>query len=146
MAWLITSRCRSRRGPEASRSHTPPPKSAPAKSTYALRESASIPARTSASVNSGTADTLGGVHPAPFGGTGAPDDLPIEEPDHDGAEEAVEQREAQEGHDETGHRRHRVGGAQGAVHDPGLASHLGHRPACLDGQKAERRPERHRAE
>src|SRR6266508_2039597 len=117
MAWLISSRCRSRRGPEASRSHTPPPKSAPARSTYALRESASSPARISARVNSGTADTLGGVHPAPFAGTGAPDDLAIEEPDHYGAQEAVEQGEAQEGHDEPGHRRHRVGRAQGAVHD-----------------------------
>src|SRR5437016_1457326 len=108
MAWLITSRCRSRRGPEASRSHTPPPKSAPASSTYALSESASSPAATSGSPTSATTDRLGCIYPAPFGRAGTPDDLTIEQPDHDDAEEAVEQREAQEGHDETGHRRHRV--------------------------------------
>ena len=33
IAWAMTSRCRPRRGPRASRSHTPPPKSAPPSST-----------------------------------------------------------------------------------------------------------------
>src|SRR3954452_8939905 len=110
MAWAITSRCRFLRGPDASRSQTPPPKSAPANNTYALSDSASTAARTSARSNSGTSDR-GDIHPAPFTGLGAADDLPVEQPCDNNAQKTVEQGEEQEGDDQARHRGHRVCGA-----------------------------------
>ena len=44
-----------------------------------------------------------------------------------------------EGDDQAGHRRHRVGGAHHAVDDPRLAPDLGHDPAGLDRDEAQRR-------
>src|SRR3954471_16772761 len=138
MAWAITSRCRFRRGPDASRSQTPPPKSAPANNTYALSDSASTAARTSARFNSGTSDT-GDIHPAPFTGFGAADDLPVQQPGDNYSEEAVQQGEEQEGNDQSWHRGHRVCGAQHSLDDPGLPANLSDRPSGLDGEKAHRR-------
>src|SRR6266545_2170214 len=129
MAWLITSRWRSRRGPVASRSHTPPPKSAPPNSTYALSETAISPARISGSVMSeGTAQPHRHVHAAPLGVARAPDDLTVEQPGHDRAKEAVERGEAEERHDQARHRGHRVGRPEHAVDDPGLPPDLRHGP------------------
>src|SRR5580765_624651 len=147
MAWLITSRWRSRRGPVASRSHTPPPKSAPPNSTYALRETAISPARITGSVMSdGTAHPSRRVHAAPFGGPRASDDLAVEQPGHHRAEEAVERGEAEERYDEARHRCHRVGRPEHAVDDPGLPPDLRHRPPRLDGDEPHRRREREGAE
>src|SRR3569832_2146402 len=50
IACAMRSRCCCRRGPDASRSHTPPPKSAPPNSTYAFSATTMIQAATSASV------------------------------------------------------------------------------------------------
>src|SRR6476620_11860475 len=135
MAWAITSRCRFRRGPDASRSQTPPPKSAPANNTYALSESASTAARTSARSRSGTSDR-GEIHPAPFAGLGAADDLSVEQPGDNDAEKTVEQGEEQEGDDQARHRGDRVRGAEHALDDPGLPANLSDRPPGLDGEKA----------
>src|SRR5690349_4277205 len=50
IAFATSSCCRFRRGPDASRSHTPPPKSAPPNSTYAFNATTMTQAATSASV------------------------------------------------------------------------------------------------
>src|SRR6185436_9412967 len=110
MACAMTSRCRFRRGPDASRSQTPPPKSAPANKTYALSDSASVAARTSGRFRSGTSHR-GDIHPTPFTGLGAADDLPVKQPGNNHAEKTVEQGEEQEGNDQARHGGHRVCGA-----------------------------------
>src|SRR3954463_4076194 len=91
IAWAITSRWRLRLGPDASRSHTPPPKSAPANRTYAFSDSASSAARISGRPTSGTADPRRPVAPPPVGRAGTPDDLAVEQPDNDDSEKAIEQ-------------------------------------------------------
>src|SRR5437879_8154043 len=127
--------CSRARGPRASRSHTPPPKSAPASNTYALSDTTTIPASRSASVISRfplPASRLAhGPHEPPdtLRHVRAAHDLTVQQPRHDRAEKAVEQREHDERHDEPRHRRHRVPGAHHAVNHPGLAPELGRHPS-----------------
>src|SRR6266853_6735249 len=114
-AWAMTSRWRARRGPVASRSHTPPPKSAPPNSMYPLSASPRHAATISARLSSGTGHPRRRVSPGPFDGLGAADDLTVQQPHHDDAQEAVEQAEEQERHHQARHRGHRVGGPEHAM-------------------------------
>src|SRR3954470_11938908 len=97
-AWEMTSRWRLRRGPDASRSHTPPPKSAPPNRMYPLSDRARHPATISARPSSTTGHPPRRVEPGPFDGLGTANDLAIKEPHHDDAEEAIEQGKEQERH------------------------------------------------
>src|SRR6476661_764728 len=126
MACAMRSRCCCRRGPEASRSHTPPPKSAPANSTYAFSATTMIQAATSGSVRlirQGSSRRCAG-------------DLLTQEVDDDRSQEQVQEREYQKRHHEPGHRGDGVGGSKHAIDDPGLSSYFRYRPAGLDGEKA----------
>src|SRR5215213_5812917 len=128
----MTSRCRRRRGPEASRSHTPPPKSAPPNRTYAFSENPRTAARTSESRTSTTGHLRWRVDPRPLCRLGATDDLAVEQPCYDDTKEAVEKCKDQEWHQEPRHRCHRVGCSKEAIDDPWLPSHFGHCPSGLD--------------
>src|SRR5215208_3916166 len=146
IAWAMTSRCRLRRGPEASMSQTPPPKSAPPKSTYALSDSARMAASASASWSSDTAHDGRCVNPGPVAGLGTAKDLAIEEPSHNHSQKAVQQREQQKRHHQAGHWSNRVGGAKHALDYPGLPSYFGDRPARFDGNESHGRCHSDRAE
>src|SRR5215211_752894 len=122
-AWAMTSRWRRRRGPKASRSHTPPPKSAPPNRTYALSESASIAARMSESCTSGTSHLPRGIDASPFCRLGASDNLAVQQPRYDHAKEAIEKREEDERDDEPRDRRNRVSCSKHSIDDPRLASY-----------------------
>src|SRR4051794_32782238 len=95
MASEISDRCSFRRGPLASRSHTPPPKSAPPKRTYAVSETRIAPASTAAStfgvVASGMRFPFGQPHAAPIRNRRALQDLAPHQPDHADREQDVEQ-------------------------------------------------------
>src|SRR4051795_12605626 len=86
MACAMRSRCCCRRGPEASRSHTPPPKSAPPNSTYVFNATTMIQAATSARVRLI-------VRPS---SRRCADDLLTQQVHDNHAEEPVQQREDQE--------------------------------------------------
>src|SRR5437867_8490467 len=170
------SRWRSPRGPSARRSHTPPPKSAPPRTAYALSATKMTPATRSARVTehptawyvvSGSqvcapADRLATdatthhsprslrstglpprhVKPPPFRHHRTADEVSVQEPDDDHAQEAVEQGEGDKRHDQPRHRGDGVTGLQDSVDHPWLPAELGHHPARLDGHEAQRGGER----
>ena len=72
--------------------------------------------------------------------------MPVQEPHHDHAQEAVEQREREEGHDQAWHRRDGVRGLEHAVDHPGLPAQLRHHPARLDREEPHRCGEGDRAQ
>src|SRR5204863_7600707 len=69
------------------------------------------------------------VKPPPLRNRGTADDVPVQEPGDDHAQEAVKQREGHERDDQPGHGGHRVAGFQNAVDHPRLPAQLGHHPA-----------------
>src|ERR671911_2066061 len=93
---------------------------------------ARMAASTSGRPTSGTAHDGGRIHPGPLAGLGTPNNLSVEEPGYDHAEEAVQQGEEQERNHQTRHRRYRVSGAKHALDNPGLTPNLRDCPSGLD--------------
>src|SRR6266436_7391435 len=137
----MTVRWAARRGPEARRSQTPPPKSAPAKAhSRSARPGSARPARRGGrrEPSSGYPGSDTDRHGRLSGG-GAPEDLLVEEPGGDDAEEAIQQGEGDEGDDQPRHGRHRLSRPEHALDDPRLSAHLRHNPPGLDTDETHRR-------
>src|SRR6188474_1121191 len=77
----------------------------------------------------------GGIPASPFGRLRTADDLAVEEPSDDHAQETVEGGEDEERYDQPGHRCYRLSCSHDAVNDPGLSSNLSNKPPRLDGKK-----------
>src|SRR5678816_1003272 len=135
MACATRSRCCCRRGPDASRSHTPPPKSAPPNSTYAFSATMTIQAATSARVR----------FIVRWSPRRRADELLTQQVHDDRSQQHVQEREDQKRHHEPRHRRDGVGRSQHAVDHPWLSADFGHRPAGLDREKTHRCHQRERA-
>src|SRR2546425_5111887 len=95
MACAMASRCARLRGPVAKRSHTPPPKSAPARSAYAITaKSARAAARTSRGMRG-------------LGGRGRARGEPAKRGDEDDGEEEGNETEGEERGRDVARRGHR---------------------------------------
>src|ERR1700716_2054683 len=124
IASATATRCSLARGPLAKRSQTPPPKSAPASTAYAVRASQRMPAMSSALLI-GTA--AGGA------GSSAQHE---QEPRGRDRQRRVDDDEDRERQAERGRGGRSLGRAHDAVHDPWLATELGHEPASFHGGHA----------
>src|SRR3989475_11291086 len=82
------------------------------------------------------------VEPPPLRDVGTTEDLPVQQPAHDHAEEAVQQREREKRDNKTRHRRHRVPRLHHSVNHQRLPPQLGNHPGSIDSDESHRCRER----
>src|SRR5882724_6546445 len=130
MASAMASRCSLARGPNASKSHIPPPKSAPPISAYTMSDSKMKMAMMTSSI--------GCPRWLVWHSIGRLQELATQQKHNNDCQKDVNHGENDERHDHPAHWCHSFMGSHHTIHYPRLASHFRHDPAGFNRQKPQR--------